>query len=68
MVDGRARNGCIFHCIKKVKNGGIVILDNSERVEYNFGKNLLNNYKKNVFFGRELGLSDPWETIIWEIN
>lgn len=34
LIDGRARASCIIHSIKKVKIGGIIILDNSDRVRY----------------------------------
>ncbi len=34
LVDGRARPSCLYHSISKVKIGGILILDNSERVHY----------------------------------
>ncbi len=33
-VDGRARNSCFLHALKKVKVGGYLMLDNSERNEY----------------------------------
>ena len=34
LIDGRARASCIIHSIKKVKIGGIIVLDNSDRVRY----------------------------------
>jgi hypothetical protein len=34
VVDGRARPSCIAHAVKKIKNGGLLILDNSERKHY----------------------------------
>jgi hypothetical protein len=33
-VDGRARNSCLKASISKVKDGGYIMLDNSERPEY----------------------------------
>jgi hypothetical protein len=33
-IDGRARASCIMHSIKKVKVGGIIILDDSDREYY----------------------------------
>lgn len=34
LVDGRARSACVLHAIKKVRPGGILVLDNSERPQY----------------------------------
>ncbi|MCC7232945.1 MAG: hypothetical protein IT242_08390 [Bacteroidia bacterium] len=34
LIDGRARPSCLFHAISKVKSGGLLILDNSEREYY----------------------------------
>lgn len=35
LVDGRARQSCAYHAIKKVKSGGILIMDDTHRTEYN---------------------------------
>jgi hypothetical protein len=40
LVDGRARVGCLKMCLKKIKVGGAVILDNSERAHYDQGVRL----------------------------
>jgi hypothetical protein len=34
IVDGRARPECVFHAIAKLKQGGLMVLDNSERSRY----------------------------------
>jgi hypothetical protein len=34
LVDGRARPSCIKHSVRKVKPGGIIVLDNAEREHY----------------------------------
>lgn len=34
LVDGRARPSCLHHAIPKVKVGGIIVLDNSDRQHY----------------------------------
>jgi predicted O-methyltransferase YrrM len=34
VVDGRARPSCLMHALKKVKRGGILLLDQSERPYY----------------------------------
>lgn len=40
LVDGRARLGCLMMCMNKIKPGGAVILDNSERAHYAEGVRL----------------------------
>jgi predicted O-methyltransferase YrrM len=44
IVDGRDRVKCIESSASKVKKGGILILDNSERLEYTDGINLLKDW------------------------
>lgn len=34
LVDGRARTSCIAHALKKIKTGGLLIVDNAERLYY----------------------------------
>jgi hypothetical protein len=34
LVDGRARVDCMFNALPKLKSGGILVLDNSERPQY----------------------------------
>lgn len=34
LIDGRARTSCLFHAMPKVKSGGYLLLDNSERKYY----------------------------------
>lgn len=45
-VDGRARNQCIKHAISKVKQGGYILLDDSNRNIYLPGKKYLSKYKQ----------------------
>ncbi len=53
IVDGRDRVNCIKKSIDRVKENGVIILDDSEREEYNEGKEFLINrgYKKIEFWG-----------------
>lgn len=64
-VDGRARIGCMKHAINKIKNNGYLILDNSERIEYQAGWNLVNNWKDIKIYGPGPYNRYPWETRIW---
>lgn len=64
-IDGRARPSCILHAKNKLKKGGFLVLDNSERTEYIEGKKLLKNWKCIKFFGPGPYVSNFWETTIW---
>lgn len=46
LVDGRNRNGCIQHAHSKLKKGGTLILDNSERDYYSKGISLFSDWKR----------------------
>lgn len=52
LVDGRARPSCIMHAVKKIKPGGLLILDNSDR-DYYLSKTprYLKNFQKEVYSG-----------------
>lgn len=45
LVDGRARPECVFTCVSKLKSGGLLILDNSERARYSIVFQKLVNWK-----------------------
>lgn len=64
IIDGRARNGCVINALKKVKNSGYILLDDSDRAEYNFGVNKLNKYKNTKF----VCFNPDTETKIWKIK
>ena len=65
LIDGRARPSCIRYARKKVKPGGILILDNSEREHYVLGKALLANWERRDFFGPGPYGRFFWQTSIW---
>ena len=58
-IDGRDRVKCIKNSIAKLKPGGILVLDNSERDRYNAGKRLLRNWKTIET------TNTVWRTTIW---
>ena len=68
IVDGRARPSCIPHAIRKIRLGGYLMLDNSERQEYNDAMSLLANYKRTDFFGLGPCLLSLWQTSVWKIK
>jgi hypothetical protein len=65
-VDGRARPSCIFHARRKVKIGGCLMLDNSERLDYQRSKELLSSWGKHEFFGPGPYNDYFWQTTIWK--
>jgi len=65
LVDGRARPSCVLHACRKVKRGGCLILDNSERRHYQRAKELLRDWEKHAFYGAGPCGLDFWETTIW---
>ena len=50
-IDGRARNDCLLIGSSKVKYGGYILLDDSERTGYVRGKQGLNKFQKKIFRG-----------------
>ena len=68
IVDGRARTSCARQAIKKIKPGGFLMLDNSEREIYIPVFNDLKNCKRIDFYGLGNYNFYPWQTSIWEIN
>ena len=65
-VDGRNRAECIRHAIPKLKPGGYLVLDNSERAEYQDAMHLLDgwqrwDYVKTPGQAGEAG----WRTTLW---
>lgn len=65
LVDGRARVGCVQKAISKVKPGGFILLDNSERQTYQAAQQLLTYWQKQAFFGYGPFNQYQWETTIW---
>ncbi len=65
-IDGRARPSCILHARLKVKVGGYLILDNSERTQYQKAKHLLSGWKEQVFYGPGPYNYYFWETSAWQ--
>ncbi|PIQ47679.1 MAG: hypothetical protein COW03_14005 [Cytophagales bacterium CG12_big_fil_rev_8_21_14_0_65_40_12] len=58
-IDGRARATCLINAIPKLKSGGILLLDNSERQRYQQAKYMIAHWPK---INTTNGLTD---TTIW---
>lgn len=63
-VDGRARPSCITNSIPKIKPGGYLMLDNSERERYSYGKKLLSEWPSKNYYGL-LPYGIYTETTVW---
>lgn len=68
VVDGRARNGCLLNLLPKIKNNGYVLLDNSERKEYDLGAAALEKFEVKKFFSPGFYSKLVWEAKIWQIK
>jgi predicted O-methyltransferase YrrM len=51
VVDGRARPSCIWHARTKVRQGGVIIVDNSERPHYVPAFEVLEGWSRRDFAG-----------------
>lgn len=67
IVDGRARVSCILYAISKIRPGGYLMLDNSERERYSDAISFLADYKRTDFFGIGPYSTYLWQTSLWEI-
>lgn len=65
LIDGRARPSCIKHSVAKVKSGGVLILDNSDREYYTERTDYLlhDHFFHKVFFG-----AGPLGTAFWSTS
>jgi predicted O-methyltransferase YrrM len=68
IVDGRYRVNCIKHTFNLVKPGGYLLLDNSERKDYNSGISFLDEkgWKKRVFNGTCFAFQWDSSSTIWK--
>ncbi len=64
-VDGRCRCACLTVAVKKLKNGGILIIDNSERLAYHDAMARIKNSQRYDFDGFGPGLVTFWRTTIF---
>ncbi len=67
-IDGRSRASCFPHALERIKNGGKILLDNSERPKYEYGKRVLKKFNRYDYYGLVPGNFDLYQTSIWDIN
>lgn len=68
IIDGRARSSCITHALKKIRPGGYLMLDDSERERYYKATSLLGNYKRMDFCGIAPCSMELKQTSVWRIS
>lgn len=68
LIDGRSRPFCVYESVVKVRPGGYLVLDNSDRNHYQEAITSLNKYKRWDYPG--FGPFDEafWQTTIWQIG
>lgn len=70
LIDGRSRPACIKHAMSKIRPGGYLMLDNSERSVYNLSKQLVKDWKETLFYlsnspKKFQGTTHLWTTTVW---
>lgn len=65
VVDGRARPSCVRHACSKVRLGGYLLLDDSQRNHYRSAISMLSNWERHRFLGPGPYAPYFWETTIW---
>lgn len=68
LVDGLDRNDCCSAAISKIKKGGYLVLDDSDRIQYKESLDLLSKYPRTDFKGRKSSQIMPGMTTVWQIS
>jgi len=66
LVDGRARSFCVQHAIQKIRPKGFLLLDDSERLRYTGGIELLKNWARKDFRGPQPYVRNFYQTTVWQ--
>jgi len=51
LVDGRSRAACVVHAARKVRPGGLLVLDDSDRPRYQHAMSVLKSWQRRDFWG-----------------
>jgi predicted O-methyltransferase YrrM len=65
LVDGRERIACVEHAMRRIKPGGILVLDDSVRPKYAAASSLLQGWARRDYFGFVPCKDQPGDTTIW---
>jgi hypothetical protein len=66
LIDGRARNSCAIHALPKLRKGGYMMLDNSERADYQPIHKLMKDRMRIDFTGLCPYGYVTWTTTVWK--
>ena len=65
IIDGRARVECTRGAMPKVKPGGLLLLDDTDRLRYRVAVDMLAGWERHVFTGLRVGSVPPGQTSAW---
>jgi predicted O-methyltransferase YrrM len=65
LIDGRERVQCVEHAMPKVRHGGWLVLDDTDRERYAGAEKFLQAWSKRKFLGLAPGKSEPGHTTLW---
>jgi len=65
IVDGRARVDCVFRAKMKLKIGGYLLLDDSDRARYQAAIDMLSSWPSKTIRGLKAGSPIPASTTVW---
>ena len=68
IVDGRARCACVRHALAKVKAGGYVLLDDSDRERYAPALEAMAGQERCEFRGLKPTKKNPVQTTVWRVG
>lgn len=65
LIDGRARADCLLRAASKVKPGGMLILDDSDRERYQEAQAKLGDWERKAFWGIKPFYARPCASTLW---
>lgn len=65
VIDGRARVDCVTHARSKVKRGGLLLLDDSDRSRYKDAREAMASWYGKTIAGLKPGSPIPATTTVW---
>jgi len=66
IIDGRARVGCVKYSMPKLKKGGYLLLDDSNRIFYSEINDLLYNWSSKTYRDYKFGVKSLTQLTIWK--
>ena len=66
LVDGRARNFCVYLAMKKVRSKGFIFVDDTHGSGYTEGMEALKNWQRKDFRGPKPYVRNFYQTTVWQ--